>query len=181
MSSDSKRLDPLEMTQAAACAALLAVSAWVTVPLGPVPFTLQTLALAFVVVAMPGRVSVLAVACYVLLGGAGVPLFSGMRGGLGVLFGPTGGFILGFLLSAVVAARLRRVMGEGVVRDVLTAALAILCSHAVGVLWLATVGGYGIATAFAVGSAPFLVLDAIKAAGGVALAKAVRAALPQLA
>lgn len=180
MSSETKRLDPLEMTQAAACAALLAVSAWVTVPFGPVPFTLQTLALSFVVVAMPGRVSVLAIGCYVLLGGAGVPLFSGMRGGLGVLLGPTGGFILGFLLSAVVAAFLHRLMGEGIVRDVLCAVLAILCSHAIGVLWLATVGGYGIATAFAVGSAPFLVLDAIKAAGGIALAKAVRAALPQL-
>lgn len=181
MSVETRRLDPLEMTQAAACAALLAVSAWITVPIGPVPFTLQTLALSFVVVAMPGRVSVLACVCYLLLGGAGVPLFSGMRGGLGVLFGPTGGFILGFLVSAVVAAALRRLMGEGMVRDVLTAVLAILCSHAIGVLWLATVGGYGIAAAFAVGSAPFLILDAIKAAAGLALAKAVRAALPQLA
>ena len=173
--------EPQEMTYAAACAALLAVSAWVTVPFGPVPFTLQTLALAFVVVAMSGRVSLLAVFVYVLLGAAGIPLFSGMRGGLGVLLGPTGGFILGFVLSAGVAALLKHVMGEGIVRDMVIAALAILCSHAVGVAWLATVGGYGFLQAFLVGSAPFLVLDAIKAAGGVALAKAVRAALPGLA
>ena len=104
---------------------------------------------------------------YVLLGGAGVPLFSGMRGGLGVLFGPTGGFILGFLLAAVLAAALRRLMPAcGVVRDVATAVLAIACSHAVGVCWLATAGGYSLVAAFAAGSAPFIALDAIEGLRG---------------
>ena len=155
----NSKLSTREITFSAACVALLAVSAWVTVPFGPVPFTLQTLALVFVLVAMPGRTSILSVGMYVLLGGAGVPLFSGMRGGLGVLFGPTG----------------------GVVRDVATAVLAIACSHAVGVCWLATAGGYSLAAAFAAGSAPFIALDAIKACVGVGLAKAVRAAVPSLA
>lgn len=178
----NSNLSTREITFSAACVALLAVSAWVTVPFGPVPFTLQTLALVFVLVAMPGRTSILSVGMYVLLGGAGVPLFSGMRGGLGVLFGPTGGFILGFLLAAVLAAVLRRLMPEGgIVRDVATAVLAIVCSHAVGVCWLATVGGYSLAAAFAAGSAPFIALDAIKACVGVGLAKAVRAAVPSLA
>ena len=99
-----------------------------------------------------------------------------------VLLGATGGFILGFLLAAVLAAVLRRLMPTGgFVRDVATALLAIACSHAVGVCWLATAGGYSLAAAFAAGSAPFIVLDAIKACVGVGLAKAVRAAVPSLA
>ena len=174
-------LAPRDMTRAAAAVALLAVSAWVTVPLGPVPFTLQTMALTFVLVALPGREAVLAVAVYVLLGAIGAPVFSGMRGGVGVLFGPTGGFILGFVLAALAAAAVRRAMPASPVRDVLVAALAIACSHGVGVAWLATVGSLGLVPAFLAGSAPFLLLDAIKGAAGIVLARGVRHAVPGLA
>lgn len=178
--TNRRGIAPEDMTRAAAAVALLAVSAWVTVPLGPVPFTLQTMALTFVTVALPGRESVLAVVAYVVLGGAGVPVFSGMRGGVGILFGPTGGFILGFAEAALACAWLRRHVAASPARDVLSAALTIVCSHVVGVLWLAAVGGMGLVPAFLVGSAPFLLLDALKGAGGILLARGVRRAVPGL-
>lgn len=90
--------------------AVMAVSAWVTIPLGPVPFTLQMFAMAFAVVVLTPREAIAAIAGYLALGAVGVPVFSGMRGGIGVLAGPTGGFIWGFLFGIAAAALLLHVV-----------------------------------------------------------------------
>lgn len=83
--------------------ALLTVSAWITVPLGPIPFTLQTMMLVFVVLLFPPREALASVFGYLALGALGAPVFSGMKGGMASLLGPTGGFIIGFGLGAVAA------------------------------------------------------------------------------
>lgn len=83
--------------------AIMAVSAWVTVPLGPIPFTLQMFAITFAVVVLTPKEAMAAIASYLLLGAVGVPVFSGMRGGIGVLAGPTGGFLWGYLLGVAAA------------------------------------------------------------------------------
>ena len=75
--------------------ALMAVAAWVTVPFGPVPFTLQTLAVMFVLFALPAKQALVAIGGYIVLGGLGLPVFSSFKGGLAALMGPTGGFIVG--------------------------------------------------------------------------------------
>ncbi|MEC4176300.1 biotin transporter BioY [Adlercreutzia sp. R7] len=84
--------------------AIMAVSAWVTVPLGPIPFTLQMFAITFAIVVLSPKEAIAAIAGYLLLGAVGVPVFSGMRGGIGVLAGPTGGFLWGYLLGVAAAA-----------------------------------------------------------------------------
>jgi len=84
--------------------AIIAVSAWVTVPLGPIPFTLQMFAVTFAVVVLSPKEAIASIAGYLLLGAVGVPVFSGMRGGIGVLAGPTGGFLWGYLLGVAAAA-----------------------------------------------------------------------------
>lgn len=86
--------------------AIMAVSAWVTVPLGPVPFTLQMFAIVFAIVVLKPREAIIAMAGYLLLGAVGLPVFSGMRGGLGILAGPTGGFLWGSLFGVIVASSL---------------------------------------------------------------------------
>ncbi len=86
--------------------AIMAVSAWVTVPLGPVPFTLQMFAITFAIVVLKPKDAITAIAGYLLLGAVGVPVFSGMRGGIGVLAGPTGGFLWGYLFGVAAAALL---------------------------------------------------------------------------
>lgn len=83
--------------------AIMAVSAWVTVPLGPIPFTLQMFAVTFAVVVLQPKEAIAAITGYLLLGAVGVPVFSGMRGGIGVLAGPTGGFLWGYLLGVAAA------------------------------------------------------------------------------
>ena len=90
------------------CVALLACSAWVTVPLGLAPFTMQTFVLALIPQVMGPRESILTVAVYLVLGACGLPVFSGFQGGVGTLLGPTGGYLWGFLLGMAPATALMR-------------------------------------------------------------------------
>ena len=90
------------------CIALLAVASYITIPLGPVPFTLQTLVIAMLPVALGGRDAVVTVALYLLLGALGLPVFSGFSGGIAALVGPTGGFLWGFLAGTAFAAGIQR-------------------------------------------------------------------------
>ncbi len=86
--------------------ALIWVSAWVTVPIGPIPFTLQMFAITFVIVVLKPKEAMAAVVGYLLLGAVGVPVFSSMRGGIGVLAGPTGGFLWGYVFGVAAAVLL---------------------------------------------------------------------------
>ena len=100
------------MAYVALCIAVMAVSAWVTVPIGPVPVTLQMFAFTFAIVVLSPKECIAATAGYLLLGAVGLPVFSGMQGGLAKLMGPTGGFLWGYLVGVAVAcvllAALRR-------------------------------------------------------------------------
>ena len=87
--------------------ALMTVSAWFAIPVGPVPVTLQVFVMVFAALVLPGTLPIAVVAIYILMGVIGLPVFSGMRGGLGVIAGPTGGFIWGFLIGVCVVVALR--------------------------------------------------------------------------
>lgn len=97
--------------------ALIAASAIIAVPIGPVPITLQMFAITFAIVVLPPKAAAAAIVGYLLLGAVGVPVFSGMRGGIGVLAGPTGGFLWGYLLGVPLAslflASARKAFGNG--------------------------------------------------------------------
>ncbi len=86
-------------------AALIAVCTWITVP-AAVPFTMQTFAIMTAVGLLGTRRALIATVLYLALGCVGLPVFSGFRGGVGALAGPTGGYLAGFLLSALVAGLL---------------------------------------------------------------------------
>ena len=85
------------MTRIALCAALLAPCAWLSIPTQP-PFTMQTFGVFLTLLLLGARDGVIAIALYILLGAMGAPVFSGFNGGMGALMGPTGGYIVGFLL-----------------------------------------------------------------------------------
>lgn len=164
--------------------ALLAVSAWVTVPFGPVPFTLQTMVLVFIVTLFPARQALISVFGYLALGTVGVPVFSGMKGGLASIVGPTGGFLVGFGIGAILAVLLfkawRRPESRALraVRAAAGALVLLLASYLCGWIQLMALTGMGPVAAFAAGIAPFVVLDAIKLFVGVALAQTVESAVP---
>lgn len=169
--------------------ALMAVSGWVSIPFGPVPFTLQTFVMVFAFLVLSPRECIAALTGYLALGAIGLPLFASMRGGIGVLAGPTGGFLWGFLLGAAVALMFLYAVGGGARRLVGKQRRAIGADLGAGFLFLAVtylcgwaqlmaVAGLSPAAAFAAGVAPFVIIDAIKLVAAVITARAVRKALP---
>ena len=163
------------------CIALLVISAMFTVPLGPVPFTLQTAVLILCVVLLTPGEAIAVVGGYLVMGAVGLPVFSGMRGGFGVIVGPTGGFLIGFLLGTIIAAYVRRALvgrlGRTLPADIIAAVVLLIVSYICGLLQLMAVAHMGLFPAFLAGIAPFILLDAIKATVAIGLAVPLRKAI----
>ncbi len=171
-------MDSRQVARCGVAVALLAVSACVTLPLGLVPFTLQTLVVAMLPVALGGRGALLAVACYLVLGSLGLPVFSGLSGGAAHLLGPTGGYLWGFLVGTATAGAVRRAGSlPQIARDYLGAALSLLAVYAVGTAQLCLVMGVSPTAALLMAVVPFVGPDAAKLLAGVAAGRRVRAAL----
>ena len=90
-----------DITITAVFAAIIAVCSWITIPIGEVPFTMQTFAVCCAAGLLGAKRGVTATLIYIILGAVGVPVFSGFRGGIGVIMETTGGYIIGFLLTAL--------------------------------------------------------------------------------
>lgn len=162
--------------------AVMAVSAWVTVPLGPVPFTLQMFALTFAILMLNPKECMAAVAGYVALGAIGVPVFAGMRGGIGVLAGPTGGFLWGYLLGAAAAALLLTVVKKRSVPVEFAAGVVFtVVSYLCGWAQFMGVTGASPLEALLVAIAPFVAVDLVKIAAAVGVVRAVRKAVGRTA
>lgn len=160
------------------CIALLAVSAWITVPLGPVPFTMQTFVLALLPQVMTTRDALFTVVVYLLLGAVGVPVFSGFQGGLGTLLGPTGGYLLGFAAGMPVAGAVAHASAlPRRVRSVASGVVLLAVSYVLGTLQLMNVYALDAPAALAVAVVPFVVPDVIKVAMSVGVAERVNRAL----
>ncbi|MBU4556392.1 MAG: biotin transporter BioY [Actinobacteria bacterium] len=159
-------------------AALLAASAFVTIPIGTVPLTLQVFVVVLAALLLEPFAAAAAVGMYLILGAIGLPVFSGMKGGFGVLMGPTGGYLVGFLVGAVVASIIRtRLASRGVpLADALAAAACILVIYVIGWFQLHVVTGLGWGAAFAAGVAPFVLIDIAKAVVAIGVAGALRRA-----
>ena len=155
--------------------ALLAQVA-IPVPGSPVPVTGQTLAVMLVGATMGMRRGVAAMGTYVLLGGLGVPVYSDGAGGISVVAGPTGGYLIGFVVAAAVMGGLaERGWDRTPLRTLTLGLVGQALIFAVGVPWLALVAGLGPAEAVAAGLTPFIAGGMIKAAiAGVLLPSAWR-------
>jgi biotin transport system substrate-specific component len=161
--------------------ALFAVSAGISVPLGPVPFTLQTLVLVLAVCVLGPKEVCAATLGYLVLGAIGLPIYHGFTGGLGILLGPTGGFLFGYVVAGTLGAYLRIAVFHSklprIVGDAGGAVVAIVICYVFGWAQLMLVAHMGPLAAFAAGCAPFVLLDAIKAVVAVTIAHPIRAVL----
>lgn len=151
-----------------AATGLLAISAKVQVPFYPVPMTLQTLAVLVIGAAFGWRLGAIAVAAYLFEGALGLPVFAGKTAGLGYMMGPTGGYLVGFLVAAAIIGFLAE---RGLTKGVLLTLVTMAIGHAViflfGYLWLA--GLIGAEKAWMAGVAPFYLATIVKTALGAAL------------
>ena len=138
-SSSSRRTR--DMVAAALVTALMAATGWVSIPLGAVPVTLQTFGVALAALLLPPAWAAGSMAVYVALGAIGVPLFAGGQAGLGVIAGPTGGYLIGFIVAAGVGSFVRTAAHQAKAPELLADAIAgiMLLSlvYLVGTPWLA--------------------------------------------
>lgn len=155
-----------ELTAIGLSAALLSLCAWIAVPLA-VPFTLQTFAVCLTAALLGRRGGVLAVAVYLALGAVGLPVFSGFRGGLGALFGVTGGYLVGFLLTALVVGAAAERWGRRLRTLIPAMLLGLALCYAFGTAWFVllytrSTGPMAVGAALGLCVLPYLPADAVK-------------------
>lgn len=144
-------------------AAIIAVLAQVTIPLPLIPITGQTLAVGIIVTILGTRLGTLSVLLYILLGAVGLPVFSGMSGGLGILVGPTGGYIVGFLATAIIMGLYLDKFGITFAQAIIANIIGMFVTLVFGTVWLKIVADYTWTAAFMGGVAPFIVVGIVKA------------------
>jgi biotin transport system substrate-specific component len=147
---------------------LITLGSWISIPFVPVPFTLQTL---FVLLAgaVMKRYAVIPVSLYVVLGTLGLPLFHNGVAGPGVLLGPTGGYLIGFIAAALVTGLAYEYPSRPV--RICGLACATLAIYAGGTLWLMYSLDREFLPAFSAGTLPFIAGDAIKAGAAYLIAE----------
>ena len=160
-----------EIVMIGAFAALMAVCSWISIPApAPLaPFTLQTFAVFYALEMLGGKHGLFAILSYVLIGLVGVPVFAQFTGGPAVLFGSTGGYIIGFIFSALVYWALERVHGGKLWGRILALVLGLAVCYAFGTAWFMVVyardnGAVGLMTALGWCVIPFIIPDLVKMA-----------------
>ncbi len=159
------------LTIVALFGALIAVSSYISIPLpfSPTPLTLQTLVILLCGLLLSARYAVSATALWLAMGAIGLPVFSGGKAGIATVFGPTGGYIFGFVIAAGVIALLRG-KEANLVRFSLAAVVGnFLVIYPLGVAGLMLVAGMPLNAAIAAGVTPFIIGDIIKLIAAVSI------------
>lgn len=160
---------PKDITLIALLVAVTGILSLISIPLpfSPVPLTGQTLGVMLTGVLLTPRKAGLTIIVYLLLGAAGAPIFAGGTGGISVIVGPTGGYLLGFVPAAMVIAGLR---GPRLSRQAIALFVGLLTIYVPGTLWLSHVTGLSLEAALTIGVLPYLPGDILKAIIAIAAA-----------
>ena len=153
------------MVRAALFAGVMAVCAWLAVPISDIGFTMQTFGIFLALGLLGGKWGTVSIGLYLLLGLVGLPVFSGFRGGPGMLLGVTGGYLWGFLISGLTYWALER-FGK------LPAMICgLMVCYACGTMWFLQYSGGGWALVLLRCVVPYLIPDGIKIALAWSLSK----------
>ncbi len=182
------------LTLTALMAAILCIAGPIAIPIGMVPMSFANMAIYLTIILLDKKKATISVAIYLLIGLAGLPVFSGFTGGAGKLFGPTGGYLLGYLVLSRIAGmilekiRLREnrkgieFNTKGTKKEKYikigkqTAALAsgTVGLYLFGTLWLMLQSNLAFTTALSVGVLPFIIFDIIKIVAAVILGNSIK-------
>lgn len=187
MSAESKKVTSARsshvrnMVYIALGAVLMAVCSWITIP-SAIPVTLQTMGVFLVCGLLGGRRGTISVLVYLLLGLVGIPVFAGFTAGPGRLFGITGGYLIGFLFSALVMWLLEKLMGRGMWQLALAMVAGLFVCYAFGSAWFYVLslksGGKSMLAVLQMCVFPFIIPDSIKIAGALVIIGILRKAMP---
>lgn len=143
-------------------AAIIAVLAQVTIPLPFVPITGQTLAVGLVVTILGTKLGTLSVLVYILLGSIGLPVFAGFSGGFSHVVGPTGGYIVGFLLTAIVMGAYLNKFGFTYAQAIVANIIGMILTLTLGTVWLKIAAELSWTAAITGGATPFIIPGIVK-------------------
>jgi biotin transport system substrate-specific component len=162
----------------------MAICAWISIPT-EVPFTLQTFAVFLVTGLLGLKCGTLSVVVYLLLGAVGLPVFAGFKGGIASLLGVTGGYLIGFIFTALAVGLITKYLGRKLPVLVLSMVVGLILCYAFGSVWFLVVytrasGAMAMATVLAKCVIPFLIPDALKIALAALLVRRLQGHLPGL-
>lgn len=168
-------LEQLKITVfASLMASLMAIGAYLHIPLGPVPMVLTNLFVLLAGLLLGSRWGAISTGMYLLIGAIGMPVFYGGKGGLAHMLGPTGGYLFGFVLCGWLTGLISKRFHHSLFGEIIAVLTGSLIIYGLGVPWLKVITNMSWNRAFVVGMIPFLLGDAIKAAMAIVLAQAVR-------
>ena len=163
--------------------ALITVCSWISIPFA-VPFTLQTFAIYITCVILGGRLGFVTILIYMILGAIGLPVFSGFKGGPGTLLGPTGGYIAGFLLIALVIWIFTHIFGSKPIAIIISSAIGLVLLYTFGTIWfmyvyIQSTGAISILSVLSMCIFPFIIPDIIKISLAIILGMRIRKLITQ--
>lgn len=155
--------------------AMISICSWISIP-ASIPFTLQTMGVFTTVGLLGGKRGTLTVLTYILLGAIGIPVFAGLTGGVSVLLGTTGGYIMGFLLSALLMWGIETIMGRNQIVLAFSMVAGLIVCYVFGTAWFMLIytqhsGVIGLSTVLGLCVIPFIIPDLIKIGVALFLAK----------
>ncbi|MCR5593443.1 MAG: biotin transporter BioY [Saccharofermentans sp.] len=169
------RIKTYDLVLAAICAALITITSWISINVWEIPFTLQTFGILLVLFSIGGKRGTVSIAVYILLGLIGAPVFAGFKSGPASLVGPTGGFIIGFLVAALVYwlvdekvfKKLKSSPSKHMIFCAIEGIIVELVLYVFGVAWFMIMytrksGPIGLGAVLMMCVVPFLLPDAVK-------------------
>ena len=177
-----KMFKVLDMVYIAIGAVLIVICSWINIPTA-VPFTLQTFAVFFILMLLGGERGTISILIYILLGAIGVPVFAGFSGGIGILFGNTGGYILGFIFIGLIYTLFTKIFKKkSIFIKIAALVLGLAICYAFGTIWFMHIymrdsGDIGLHAVLGWGVFPFIIPDLIKMALAVVIAKRIEPVL----
>lgn len=174
-----KNMSTRDLTMMALFAALLCISSYISIPLpfSAVSLTVQTLIINMIAILFSPKKAGLTVLVWILLGLVGLPVFSGGMGGPAKLFGPTGGYIFGYLAAAVLLSVLKGKKGKIGRELLITIAVGMPLIYVIGTPWMMYVTGIGWKAALLTGVVPFLPGDVAKCVAAVFISRPLKKVL----
>ncbi len=165
MTITKRKMKTIDLVYMALGAVIITVCSWISVPTA-VPFTLQTFAVFSILGLLGGKRGTISILVYLLLGAVGVPVFAGFSGGFGIIIGPTGGYLLAFVLMGLLYWLLEKIFGTKLHIRIISMLAGLLVCYAFGTIWFVIVYAgeepmtFGAALASCV--IPFIIPDLIK-------------------
>lgn len=166
-----------QLTTCALMTALMCILGPMSIPVGPIPVSLTNFVVFLSVYLLGMRDGTISYLVYLLLGAVGLPVFSGYQGGLAKFAGPTGGYLVGFILAALIAGFVMERFYAHTVITIFGMAAAMLGAYLFGTVWFVLQMQCEVMYALTACVFPFLLIDMVKILIVAVMGKALRNAL----